>query len=463
MTGPYSPVDIIRSGLCIGCGSCVAQNKGQGALMKLDTYGHYKPVGNSSWLSNRSESFTRSCPFSPGAENEDQLAAKLFSAGSTYHAALGKYHGAYVGHVAEQDFRNAGSSGGLVTWVATELLSLGLIDGVAHVVAVDDPHGKGKFFGYQISRDEKAIRNGARSRYYPVELSGVIQQIREIPGRYAVVGIPCFIKAVQLLRGRDAVLQERIRFTLGLFCGHMKSASFVQSMAWQMKVPFSQVRKVEYRSKDDNRPAKAYNATLHLADGTSVNKDWWNLADGDWGAGFFMNPACNYCDDVMAETADIAFGDAWVEPYASDPRGTNVIVVRSMMVHQLVAAAIKDGRLQLERVNADFVEQTQAAGLRQRREGLAFRLSWKNTAPVRAVKRVKPAGDTLTPQRKLIYRLRYLIAVWSHRVFSFANLTGQHWVDRWWGVVTGAIYYGFAYHKGSFSEMKKRFSGWVRL
>ena len=33
-------------------------------------------------------------------------------------------------------------------------------------------------------------------------------------------------------------------------------------------------------------------------------------------------------DDVVTETADISFGDAWVEPYSSGGRGTNVIIVR---------------------------------------------------------------------------------------------------------------------------------------
>ena len=51
--------------------------------------------------------------------------------------------------------------------------------------------------------------------------------------------------------------------------------------------------------------------------GATAEQDWWHLADGDWGAGFFQNPACDWCDDVVAETADIAFGDAWVEPYSS--------------------------------------------------------------------------------------------------------------------------------------------------
>src|SRR5690606_38702641 len=64
-----------------------------------------------------------------------------------------------------------------------------------------------------------------------------------------------------------------------------------------------------------------YRAQLELAGGGNVAGDWWHFADGDWGAGFLQNPACDFCDDVVAETADIAFGDAWVEPYASDGPG----------------------------------------------------------------------------------------------------------------------------------------------
>ena len=35
------------------------------------------------------------------------------------------------------------------------------------------------------------------------------------------------------------------------------------------------------------------------SDGSSAAQDWWHLADGDWGAGFFQNPACDWCDDVQ--------------------------------------------------------------------------------------------------------------------------------------------------------------------
>src|SRR3546814_2429550 len=93
--------------------------------------------------------------------------------------------------------------------------------------------------------------------------------------------------------------------------------------------------------------------------------------------------------DVVAETADISFGDAWLEPYSSDGRGTNLIIVRSPIVHGLVRRGIEDGRIDLQTVDSHFVEQTQAAGFRQRREGLAYRLSWLRPG-VRPSKRVAP-------------------------------------------------------------------------
>lgn len=453
----YSPRDIVKSGLCIGCGSCAAQAQLQGidAAMNFDAYGLYKPEGPASWYKQPSERFSQTCPFSPRARKEDELSVRNFPETSQESDTVGRFQTAFVGHVLERDFRLQGSSGGMVTWVASELLRKGLIDGVAHVVAVKEPHQDGRFFKYRISRSQEELNEGAKSRYYPVELSDMLRTIKETPGRYAVVALPCMIKAVQLLRQEDPVFRERISFTLGLFCGHMKSAHFAESFAWQMKVPFEQVAAVEYRYKYPDRPANWYNAMLRLNDGQQYNKDWWHLADGDWGAGFFMSNACNFCDDVVSETADVAFGDAWVEPYSSDGKGTNVVVARSILVSRLIVDAIQEGRLQLEEVDGAFVEQTQAAGFRQRREGLAYRLTWA-TEGIQPIKRVQPDADRPERSRKVIYRTRYWISKWSHRMFWLAKKTGLPGIYLSWARYAASFYHGIAYHKGNFSEMKKR-------
>ncbi|SFV35491.1 Coenzyme F420-reducing hydrogenase, beta subunit [Devosia crocina] len=418
--------------------------------MALDRYGQFKPVGPTESLREKSAQLARMCPFSPHARNEDAIAAERFSEAPERDGRLGHYETAYVGAVREAGFRGSGSSGGMVTWVAAELLRLGLVDGVAHVA----PSAGSGFFRYTISRTAEALHEGAKSRYYPVELSGVLDKIRRVPGRYAVVGVPCFIKAIHLQRETDPVLAERISYTLGLFCGHMKSARLVESFAWQMDTAVEAVERPEFRIKGPERPANWYTAHLTLRSGDTRQKDWFYLADGDWGAGFFQNSACNWCDDVLAETADIAFGDAWVEPYSSDWRGTNVVVIRDRLLRDVVGRAIADERLDLRTVDADYIANTQAAGLRQRREGLGYRLTWRRGG-LRPRKRVEPSTD-LPIDRKFIYRLRYGISAWSHRMFSLARHLAQPKLYLSWARMSLGLYQGLAYGRGRAGALARR-------
>ena len=451
-----SPREIVRSGLCIGCGSCVADEPD--ATMRWDPHGFLKPEGPENWYTDSSEAFSRRCPFSPKAPDEDAITADRFPAAPAHHSAIGRFEAAYVGAAAEPPFREQGSSGGLVTWVAAELLRSNLIDAVAHVVPAD-PNG-GRFFRYTVSRTAADLNRGAKSRYYPIELSDVLRTIRKTPGRYAVVGIPCFIKAVHLARRADPVLAERITHTLGLFCGHMKSARLVESFAWQTGHAIEEVQAVDYRLKDTARPANWYRAHLALKSGEIAGEDWWNLADGDWGAGFFQASACNFCDDVVGETADMSFGDAWVEPHSSDGRGTNVAVVRSPELHRIVEQARVEGRLALEPVDAAYVEQTQAAGLRHRREGLAYRLTWAR-AGVRPRKRVAASGGGLPLRRRVVYRTRHAIATWSNRVFALARRLRRPQLYVRWARAALAFYAGVAWSRGRVGRIADRVEGWL--
>ena len=443
-----SPREIVASGLCIGCGGCTTL--APAAEMRWNANGHLQPATPKPWPAP--ERFAQVCPFSPTAANEDVIAAERFPEAPHGDALIGRYAGAYVGHVDEGAFRMGGSSGGMVSWVAAELLRRGLVDGVAHVTPRSRDEGDGRLFGYRVSRDVEQLREGAKSRYYPVELSSVLREIAEVPGRYAVVGIPCFIKAVNLLRRENPLFAERITHTIGLFCGHMKSAAMVDSFAMQLGAEPDAVAAIDYRLKNPDRPANWYTAQLTLQDGSTRQQDWWHLVDGDWGSGFFMNSACNFCDDVVAETADIAMGDAWVEPYSSDGKGTNVVIARSPLMLELVRDGIAEGRLQLSEVDHAFVSQTQAAGFRQRREGLAYRLA-KARLAVQPVKRVAPS-TAMPARRKLIYRMRQAISHGSHRAFRLSR--ALHWPGLYirWGRLALATYHGLAYSRG-------RLGAWV--
>ena len=241
---------VVNGGYCVGCGAC-ASVKGSPVQMKLDEYGKFQATLHLSYNESNIDFYLNSvCPFSDESQNEDQIAEKLFAQNSQYHNKIGYHLATYAGYVSEGDFRDRGSSGGIGTWIVTQLLKEGWVDYVIHVQPRKPSDNDSRLFHYQISTTIEQVKNGAKSRYYPIEMSEVMREVRERPGRYAIVGIPCFLKAVRLLMSQDSVLAERIKFCVGLVCGHLKSKRFAEMFAWQCGIEPGNILEFDFRKKN---------------------------------------------------------------------------------------------------------------------------------------------------------------------------------------------------------------------
>ncbi len=417
---------VIAGGYCVGCGACASRPEA-GFQMQFDDFGRLqaRPVGDPD--PTAAEAAAAVCPFADGVPNEDALNQAFFGPDLRAHDQIGRYLKTYAGYVAEDDFRARGSSGGMGTWILIELLKRGLIDGAAVVAprrpTEDDP----RLFSFTLARSAEAIRAAAKSRYYPIEMSEVVKTIRETPGRYAFVGIPCYVKAVRLLQRQDPVIRERVAYCVGLVCGHLKSTAFGAMQAWAHGIPPAALREVDFRHKLPDSPANRYGfravglLEAQEAERVAAVADTYGT---DWGMGFFKYQACDYCDDVLAETADLVVGDAWLPEYVADSRGTNVVVARRGELVEIVEAARAAGRLALEEVSADAVARSQSAGLRHRRDGLAYRLhlARKRWHPP---KRVRPDPAWSRPAFRKQHRLRMKLAAESHVAFKLAKAAGD--------------------------------------
>lgn len=330
---------VIVNGYCVGCGACAVPEQSPFKIV-MDDYGQYQSaLKDTNVFATTQNDYEKLCPFGSGAPNEDEIGKEYFSETCEYNDQVGYYNGVFAGHVTEGDFRNKGSSGGMGTWVLNELLSKGLVDYVVHVkseTAAEDLHNIP--FKYQVSESLEETQQGGKSRYYPIELSEVLKTVRNKPGRYAVVGLPCFIKSIRLLQAQDPILAERIHYCVGLVCGHLKSAHYAQSLAWQMSIAPQELEGIDFRIKDPSQPANRYSTYVK---GSSSSKivPTNQLFGADWGAGAFKYKACDFCDDVFAETADVALGDAWLPEYVQDSYGTNVVVTRNQDIRQLIVNA----------------------------------------------------------------------------------------------------------------------------
>ena len=130
----------------------------------------------------------------------------------------------YAGFVKVSDYRNNGSSGGGVSWLCDKLLKS---EEVNYVIHVTESKNRDSFYEYTISKNSDDLNKGAKSRYYPITLEKVLQFIRNNDGNYALVGIPCFIKGVQLLCKQENIFEKRIKYFISIVCGHLKTTHYL--------------------------------------------------------------------------------------------------------------------------------------------------------------------------------------------------------------------------------------------
>jgi coenzyme F420-reducing hydrogenase beta subunit len=376
------------------------------------------------------------------------------------HPRIGRWNACFAGHVCEGEYRSAGSSGGFGTWILAELLRRGIVDAVVHVAGRTPTREDPALMAYTVSRTAEQALVGAKSRYYPVAMNGVLDEIRRTPGRYALVGLPCFLKAVRLLQAAEPLFAERITHTIGLFCGHLKTRHYADWLAWQCGIEPGSLGHIDFRTKTQGR-ADAYGVTARDMEDHVHTRPVRDFDGTDWGLGYFKYPACDYCDDVTGETADIAVGDAWLPRYVRRPEGTNALIVRRAELLPFFEEARSQGRIKLEPLSADDVARSQAAGLFHRREGLAYRLHLAEAAGRwHPPKRVGASEYHLSPREQRKHALRPELTARSHEAFQKAlqEARPEAFIEEMAGLVV-------QYRKvqdGAFDNLKKILKNWLR-
>lgn len=412
---------VVDHGYCVGCGLCVAQaSSGRMTDTEIGTYIPELSSLNESDLKNAENV----CPFSKNGDQEDRLAKDALPSDLHYMDGLGFYDRTFIGYASEGDFRRQGSSAGLVNWLCASLLRKNLVDAVLHVK--QGQPGEKAMYSYQLSRDEKSLQEGAKSKYYPIHLAHLPQLLNEMAEeRIAVVGIPCFIKGLRALAKENDGVRKRLKYFVGIVCGHLKSKHFAEFLGWQAGIHPDNLELLDFRTKLKNRPASRYGYTAVPKSGESdtwVVKAMNDVKGGNWGHGAFKLQACEYCDDVMAETADIVFGDAWLPEFSNDSHGTNIIASRQPELTQLLLSSAEKGLIKIDEVSPERVLDSQRSGLNHRREGLNYRLA-RNAANGRPspCKRRNAELNKVSAQRRTIYELREIIRETSHRAFVLAK------------------------------------------
>ncbi len=368
--------EVVGKNLCIGCGICASICPSENLKIEFNRFGEYNAleIGNS--CGEKCNLCLKVCPFYNNKDNEDTLGQKLFAEtpGIKHTPETGYYLDAFVGYSNVKSHRENGASGGLATWTSEKLLADNLIDHVACVSPNDDPE---KLFKFKICNTPKEVRECSRSCYYPVETSEVIRHILQNEGRYAIIGLPCVCKAIRLAMQSIPKLQGRIKFVLGLVCGQTKSKFFAEYVCGLGGGDPHCLKQVTFRIKDPNRPASNFGMKFVSENGMNPRREgvvfWTDGMNRIWFDRYFTPNACNFCDDIFAECADVTFMDAWLPEYSADWRGHSIVLLRNENLSEILAAGAEKC-LEISGLGIEDIIKSQQGVLDAKRKDLKTRL-----------------------------------------------------------------------------------------
>ncbi len=386
--------------------------------MKLNEYGEYIPH-----IQGNAADATLLDAMSNQDINEDVIADELFARIPQIkkNPLIGYYKSLYAGYVSEGNYRRNASSGGMGTWIFKELFERGLIDGVIHVKPAND--GDGILFKYAISRSIEEIQAGAKTKYYPAELSQVLKIVLEVPGKYAVIGIPSFIMEVRLLAKYNPIIKERIAFTIGLICGHQKTTKYAEALAWEFGIAPGNITSIDFRKKIDGLPATDYLMEISgMVDGkvTTFSRRHDLFFASNWGHGFFKPQFSDYTDDALNETADVALGDAWLPGYVEDSKGNNIVIARNEIIDQIISEGIASGKLHFDALSEQQILRSQSGLIHHIKDELPYRLYKKDQKQEWRPKKRVAASNNIPMLKKWVQDVRELIVEKSAANYQIA-------------------------------------------
>lgn len=357
--------DVVKSGNCSGCGLCALIDPG--LTMKLSDEGFNRPIRQIPISPKRdqvaSSEFRASCP---GAVVTRPVDIKAKNA----DAAMGNAVSSWQAWATDPSVRFQGSSGGVLTALASWLVESGKATRLLSVAA--DGDRPRRTVPVQLHKSADFLRQSG-SRYAPVS---VLSERAALDSSTVVVGKPCEASALrQLMTVRQQVEAPVI---LSFFCAGVPSQFATDRLLDELGIPReAPLRSLRYRGH--GWPGNFHAETFDGQQGSTSYDESWGKQLGP-----SMQWRCKVCPDGVGESADIVAGDYWKTdakgyPIFTDSSGVSALIARTSRGHELIRAAIGAGVIHAEPLELKDISAIQPYQV-ERRATLFARLAGRRLA-----------------------------------------------------------------------------------
>jgi coenzyme F420 hydrogenase subunit beta len=325
--------DVLKKNMCSGCGLCV-KNK---IDMQISQDGFARPI------SIVDDDISKYCP-GIAVINESE---------EPYDNLWGPIVNAYAGYSLNEKIRFQGSSGGVITALATYLLETKKVDGIVQVgVSKDSPIENEVFL---VTDSQDLLRNSG-SRYAPSSPLSIVRELLKDEKVYGVIGKPCDIAAMRsLVKGEG--YESKFPYLLSFMCAGVPSKKGTLEVLEKLGMTEEEVLSFKYRGDGWPGLTKAQNASGKVSTMT-YNESWGTVLNKH------LQARCKVCVDGIGESADVVCGDAWHEtengyPSFEESLGRSLTLSRSKVGDKLLQEAVADGVISLREYDVREIDKIQ--------------------------------------------------------------------------------------------------------
>ena len=339
---------IVKDGLCTGCGTCVALCPNESIKLTMnEKKGIYIPELNEEKCNNCGICF-KVCP---GHEVDFQTLNMEIFGKEPEDVLIGNYLNCYIGHSTDCDIRYNSASGGLVTQLLIFALEEKMINGALVTrMKRDNPLEPEPF----IARTKEEIIEASKSKYCPVPVNIALEEILESEEgeKFAVVGLPCHIQGIRKAEQINKKLEEKIALHLGLFCCS-QGATFLATeyVLQRMNIPKENVTRIDYREGNFPPGMMTIRSKKGIIKKIS-HSEFWGMIFYPF-VSWFGPVRCMLCSDETCELADISVGSEWFPYLESGNVNQSLVLVKSKLGEEILQKCEHEDKVKLIKIDKE--------------------------------------------------------------------------------------------------------------